>query len=98
MMRFKEFLLSEGYLRKGAVAAYAARSKSAGDKAVAAYKKGQQGVSRQSPSMTDSERLQRMENGLTALLIGLQHTRDQIGNSVAVDVAGHALARGGGKT
>ena len=93
MMGFKEFLLSEGYLRKGAVAAYAARSKNAGDKAAVAYKKGQQVMSGKSPSMTDSDRLQRIEVGLNALLIGHQHTRDQIGNSVAVDVAGHALAR-----
>lgn len=97
MMGFREFLLSEGYLRTGAVAAYAARSKSAGDKAAVAYKKGEQVMSRKSSSMTDAERLQRIEGGLTALLIGHQHTRDQIGNSVAVDVTGHALARDNAK-
>ena len=73
------------------MATYAAKGKRAGDKADQAYSKGKQALKRRTASTTDSDRLQRIENGLTALLIGLQHTRDQIGNSVALDVAGHAL-------
>ena len=83
--------MHESVVRTGALATYAAKGKRAGDKADQAYSKGKQALKRRTASTTDSDRLQRIENGLTALLIGLQHTRDQIGNSVALDVAGHAL-------
>ena len=97
MMGFKDFLLQESVIRIGALATYAARGKRAGDKADQAYSKGKQALQRQTASTTDSERLQRIEDALDAALTGLQHTRDQIGNNIAVDVAGHALRHRQGK-
>ncbi|WP_282058870.1 hypothetical protein [Lentibacter algarum] len=97
MMGFKDFLLQESVIRTGALATYAARGKRAGDKADQAYSKGKQALQRQTASTTDSERLQRIEDALDAALTGLQHTRDQIGNNIAVDVAGHALRHRQGK-
>lgn len=91
MMRFRQFVQSESVVRTGALAMYAAKGKRAGDKAERAYSKGQQALQQQTASTTDSDRLQRIEDALVAALTGLQHTRDQIGNNIAVDVAGHAL-------
>ena len=86
--------MHESVVRTGALATYAAKGKRAGDKADQAYSKGKQALQRQTASTTDSERLQRIEDALVAALTGLQHTRDQIGNNIAVDVAGHALRQG----
>ena len=83
--------MHESVVRTGALATYAAKGKRAGDRADQAYSKGKQTLQRQTASTTDSERLQRIEDAIVATLTGLQHTRDQIGNGVAVDVAGHAL-------
>ncbi|WP_282058884.1 hypothetical protein [Lentibacter algarum] len=94
MMRFKEFLLQESVIRIGALATYATKGKRAGDKADQAYSKGKRALQQRAASTTDSERLQRIEDALVAALTGLQHTRDQIGNNIAVDVAGHALRQG----
>ena len=89
--------MDESVVRTGALAMYAAKGKRAGDKADLAYSKGKQALQQRAASTTDSERLQRIEDALVAALTGLQHTRDQIGNSIAVDVAGHALARDNAK-
>lgn len=94
MMGFREFVQSESVIRTGALATYAAKGKRAGDRADQAYSKGKRALQRQNASTTDSERLQRIEDALVAALTGLQHTRDQIGNNIAVDVAGHALRHG----
>lgn len=96
MKSFLEFIcqeeLDEGAHKTGLLLTYAARSRAEGHRAMKAYERGKSALRAEAePSGTDG-RLERIERALSGLLDGLSHSRLQIGNSVAVDVAGHTLA------
>ena len=84
--------LDEGFIRKGAVASFAAQSRKYGDDAVKSYRRGQQALRKGGQSVDIEQRLARIEDALDHLLYGLAQQRQQIGAGVAVDVAGHGLA------
>jgi len=95
MKTYREFVeengLSEGFLRKGAITTYAAASRKSGDKAVQSYRRAKQALNRNGQTKSVDERLEGIEISLEAIIVGLIHQRDQAGNAVAVDVAGHLL-------
>lgn len=90
--------VDEGLIRSGAVAAYAAKSRKDGDDAVRAYKRGQDALRRGAGAVPLEDRLQRLEGALDALFDGLIAQRKQIGDGVAVDVAGHMMTAKRGKS
>ena len=96
MKSFVEYLaeqeaLEEGVVRATAITAFAARSRNHGRKAEQSFKRGLQGLIAPTRGMSPAQRLDRLDDTLTAILDGLISTRHQIGSGVAVDTAGHLL-------
>ena len=96
MKSFAEYLaeqdsLEEGVVRATAVTSFAAQSRGHGKKAEQSFKRGLQGLRVPTKDMSTEQRLDRLDDALTAILDGLISTRHQIGSGVAVDTAGHLL-------
>lgn len=99
-MTFLEFchevdMLKEGSLPTGAVIVYASRSKTSGNEAVRAYRRGRSALRRGQGRGSALDRTKRLEAALDASLEGQIHTRHQIGNLVAVVVASNLTKRRG---
>lgn len=96
MKKFSEFFeeqgpLDEGVIRAGSIGTFAARSTAAGNKADQEYKKGFSALNDTSRLDDLHKRLDRIDAALKALLRGQMYQRQQVGNHVAVDVAGHSI-------
>jgi len=84
--------LSEGIIRKGALAVYAARSKTNGDKAVRAFDDGLALLRKsRSAGVEDSERWAHLDSVLEKLILGLIHLRFQNGDITGLNFVGHSL-------
>ena len=84
--------LDERLIRTGAIAAYGAQSRKAGEDSARAFKQGQQALRKGGADLNVEDRLERIEQALDDLFDGLMAQRKQIGAGVAIDVAGHGLA------
>ncbi|REC58255.1 hypothetical protein DRV84_04295 [Rhodosalinus sediminis] len=103
MMRFKTFIetedaqeqeqLDESILRTGALTTYATKARSAGNKSEQAFKAARSELQRPLSDDTLETRVERIDKALDKMLEGLLHQREQIGNGVAVDYAGHTFAQ-----
>lgn len=94
MISFKEFLIveqdvTEGVLRKGAIAAYAAQAKRHGDDAVKFYQMVRQVIA-YSAGKTVDQKVEALQQALIAMSNGLISTRQQIG-SVSAQVSSASL-------
>lgn len=97
MIGFKEYLaeserLNEGFIRSAALLGWSNKSKVDGDRAVAAFRRGQEALRRGSNEQTADARLKRVEGSLEALFDGLTSLRQQIGSTVALNLTGHLLS------
>lgn len=94
MQKFNEFLaeqqeLDESIVRSGTVTTFAARSRAAGVKAERSYKRAQSELTKPFDRDDATERFDRIDAVLKAMLDGQSHTREQICNHVALDFVGH---------
>jgi len=85
--------LDEGIVRSGTVTTFAVRSRAAGVKAEAAYKRARSELTKPFDRDNAAERFDRIEAVLKAMLDGQRHTREQIGNHVALDFVGHLASK-----
>ena len=100
MKRFRQFeedvsaeQLDEGsFVRTGAVAGWAAKSKKEGDAAARSFAAGKQVLARKTPNESIEAHLARLEAGLAQALQGMEHMRAQIGAGVAANVSAHLLS------
>ncbi|MDF1726337.1 MAG: hypothetical protein P1U53_01180 [Sulfitobacter sp.] len=96
MKSFGEYLtekesLDEGVVRVTAISSFAAKSRAHGREAEQSFKRGLRDLSAPTKNMSTEQRLDRLDDALTAILVGLISTRHQIGSGVAVDAGGHLL-------
>jgi hypothetical protein len=102
MMSFKQYLaaqpLDEGFLRSAALLAWSNKSKSDGDRAVAAFQDGKRALLAVKSSDTLDDKVKRTQAALALLFDGLTLLRQQIGTSVALNLSGHLLAAQTGQT
>jgi hypothetical protein len=102
MMSFKQYLatqqLDEGLLRSAALLAWSNKSKSDGDRAVAAFQDGKRALLAVKSSDTLDDKVKRTQAALALLFDGLTLLRQQIGTSVALNLSGHLLAAQTGQT
>ncbi len=85
MMGFREYIvetssLEETVIRKGAVALYAIRGKSFGDRATRQFQTVVQGVSTLSHSATEQDKIDLLVKSLSSTANGLINLRQQIGS------------------
>lgn len=96
MMSFKQYLaaqsLEEGFMRSAALLAWSNKSKSDGDKSVAAFQAGKRALLAGKSSDTLDDQVKRSQEALALLFDGLTSLRQQIGSSVALNLTGHLLA------
>lgn len=84
--------LEERLIRTGALGSFASQARMHGDKSKQAFQNGIQVLHRRRATDELEVRLQHVEDALDAILRGLLHQRDQIGNNVALNFVGHSLA------
>lgn len=96
MMSFKQYLLAqtleEGFVRSAALLAWSNKSKSDGDKSVAAFQAGKRALLAGKSSDTLDDQVKRTQAALALLFDGLISLRQQTGSSVAMNLTGHLLA------
>ena len=86
--------LQEGLIRSGAVGVYAAKSRQDGDQAVRHFNKARDTLRWKSSKKDEPQCDDRLRQAFDEMLVGLIHMRNQSGNALAANVAGHLLATG----
>lgn len=79
-------------MRSAALLAWSNKSKSDGDKSVAAFQAGKRALLAGKSSDTLDDQVKRSQEALALLFDGLTSLRQQIGSSVALNLTGHLLA------
>jgi len=83
--------LNEGILKTGAIALSGNKSRQAGIRAERAYNQARSKLKSGNKNETIEDKLERVQEVMDGILVGLIAARYQLGHSTALNVAGHLI-------